>query len=133
MKIDQVKAREKHCIKTIPAKRFERFANLSYFLLAPPKDKPKKTRGRGNVESVANRRAAFNGKLREEALCGGMGGREGGKGGIPGRARDATLGWPLGSMDGRGNAGGGWRGGERSGSWTGLLERMPGELMETLH
>ena len=58
------------------------------------------------MESVANRRPAFNGKLRVQALCGGMGGREGGKRGLPGGARDAKLGWPLGSMDGRGNAGG---------------------------
>ena len=34
------------------------------------------------------------------------------------------LGWPLGSMDGRGIAGGGWRGGERSGSWTELMESV---------
>ena len=47
LKIHQGKAREKHCIKTIPAKRFERFANTSHFLLAPLKDKRKKTRGCG--------------------------------------------------------------------------------------
>ena len=45
--------------------------------------------------------------------CAGQwGGREGGKEGLPG------------SMDGRGIAGGGWRGGERSGSWTELMESV---------
>ena len=85
------------------------------------------------MESVANWRAAFNGKLGLQTLCGEWGDGKVARGDCRVEPEMQKLGWPLGSMDGRGNAGGGWRGGERNCSWTGQLARMPGELMETLH
>ena len=78
------------------------------------------------MESVANWRAANNGKL--SAVRGNGGGGKVVRGKLQVQREMPTLGWPLGSMDGQGNAGGRWRGGERNGSWTGLLETM-----ETLH
>ena len=78
------------------------------------------------MESVANWRAAFNGKL--SAVRGNGGGGKVVRGKLRVEPEMPTLGWPLGSMDGQGSAGGRWRGGERSGSWTGPLETM-----ETLH
>ena len=59
MKIDQGKAREKHCIKTIPARRFEKFVNISYFLPAPLKDKQRETRGCGD----SGKRSQLEGSL----------------------------------------------------------------------